>query len=231
MNPRDYEILLSDWLDQPHDANLQSEVEHAARHNPGLARLRDEWIRLNTLVNRTTSLPVQLDWDALRNDTLHRINEHTTSNLSHHDQTLENLDPWNAVANTIDWSTLRTGINRALDARLAPKRQTIRFPRVAAAILAAAALWALVALYPHTSADAPHTRGAAHVRIVPPAIATPPNAGKTHVRLTPPPGPNTEKNPQTPAHSAANHTPNTFFMLSAAGKTERCAYPEILSFH
>lgn len=66
MTRRKFERLLSDWMDEPHNAGLAQALAAAAEADPRLARVRDEWLRLDALLRAYRAENERVDWQHFR---------------------------------------------------------------------------------------------------------------------------------------------------------------------
>jgi hypothetical protein len=66
MSPEAFEETLSAWLDAPEDAALRAQIEAAVARDPQLRRLRDQYLRLQTLLTAAIARRAGVDWQRLQ---------------------------------------------------------------------------------------------------------------------------------------------------------------------
>ncbi len=176
-----FEQLVSEWLDQPGRDDLRRKIDQAAAESPELARLRDEWLRLDALTRGATRSANDVRWDRLRKHVnLEIVAADNQSELEDRYRRLTNVGQW------VDWSRLRTSISQAVD-EASSHSQVIRMPlrRIAAgiALFAAAAVFVLMVTIPPITSRT--TAGIASVSVRGPAGATESRASTTgYARIT-----------------------------------------------
>ncbi len=74
-----FEQLVSEWLDAPERADLRERVETAAGASSALARLRDEWVRLDHLARAALPGVARVDWRRVKACLLHPLTEDDSS--------------------------------------------------------------------------------------------------------------------------------------------------------
>jgi hypothetical protein len=143
MDREAFEQLVSAWLDQPQRDDLRLQIEAAVAESRELARVRDEWLRLDRLVRSCLPGVDGIDW--------RRLQEHIAAALAPDaaDTALdEQLRRFTDVGQRVDWPRLRQRISQAIGSS-AEKPTVIRFPlrRAAASIVLAAAAAALLLVF------------------------------------------------------------------------------------
>jgi hypothetical protein len=142
MDRETFEQLVCESLDQPERDDLRAAVEAAVKESPTLARLRDEWIRLDRLMRSAYRDLAIVDWARLRQRVSAKLGPAGVGEDV--DRQLRGLT---AVEKQVDWPRLRKRISQAVSEQ-ATAPQVIRFPlrRVAgaAALLATAAVLVLM---------------------------------------------------------------------------------------
>ncbi len=156
-----FEQLVSEWLDQPDCGDLRARVDAAAAQSPALARVKDEWLRLDQLIRAAGPSAGRVDWHRLRQRIVERLESAPIAvGVDERLRALTTIAPW------VDWPRLRRRISAAVagaDRELMVVR--LRRRRVAAAgvLLAAAAALVFMLTLPMKPASAP--TGFARVRV------------------------------------------------------------------
>ena len=136
MDREAFEQLVSEWLDRPHDAELRARVRVAVERSPDLARLLDEWTRLDRLVRDSSAAPLNVDWKRFTSRVAAAID------VGDQDAALSAaLRAAGAVDERVDWERFRQRVSQAVARDQRPTRPRIlrkRAPLVGALALAAA---------------------------------------------------------------------------------------------
>lgn len=156
-----FEQLVSQWLDQRDDDELRARVAAASR-DPALARIRDDWLRLDVaLRNANPGLGERVIWN--------RLHERITEQVVLADSSrsgFQTLRDATSVGDRVDWDTLRGRIMQATTAgdRAARLGAARRRRTIALTFLSAAAAFLLIAFfYPSGPTQSP--LGVAQVRV------------------------------------------------------------------
>jgi len=178
MTVQEFEQLLSSWLDEPQRQDLAATVEHAAAANPALARLREQYVRLERLAR---SLPgPKVDWTRLCQRISAAVDEAGVGEAAEDarlDEQLRQLLP--EISTRVDWHRLRDRLVAAVvreDARRRAARRTWRLVG-AGGLLAAAAcvtLWVGVAHWSVSRSQLSSPRNGVRANLILRVALTPP---------------------------------------------------------
>lgn len=145
-NPSDILELISRGDADPLTSAERAVVDRAIAADPGLARQRTAYARLDALLARFAELPDDVDWESLSGDITAEIRAEATDDVAVAsapivEQLSRSLPP-------VDWDAFRTRVSNAVrdEAAQQSSERTIKWPAVFSwvAPLAAAAMIALV---------------------------------------------------------------------------------------
>jgi len=167
MDREAFEQLVSEWLDQPGRDDLRLRIEAALAESPALARVKDQWLRLDRLVRGALPGIEHLDWSRLRHHIAMEIE--VSAAAGGLDERLRRLTD---VAPRVDWERLRKHVSRAV-ADADRQRAALRFPlrRMAAGFALLATAAALLLMFTLPAKPPAATTGFAQVRVSGPATA------------------------------------------------------------
>lgn len=146
MDRETFEQLVSQSLDQPEREQLRLRVEAAATQSAELARLKEQWLRLDRLVRGRSPAINRVNWPRFHQRVRAAIEEQGRSERFN-----EALRRATAIERRVDWPRFRERVSQAV-ARAGGQPPVIRFPlrRVAASVglVGAAAALALMLAFP-----------------------------------------------------------------------------------
>ncbi len=151
----EFEQLLSDWLDNPHDRDLCERLDAALAADPGLRSLSDQHQTIMSIL-ATPELPV--DWDALRAAIRSAIAaEAARSHGASDDDALDAaLARYRRIDDRVLWPRLQERISTRVAAERRPSLARRRWwLTVGASVTSAAAVLTLAVLQPWSATSGP----------------------------------------------------------------------------
>lgn len=150
-NPSDIFELISRGDADPLTPDERVIIDRAIAADPGLARQRAAYARLDALLARFAMLPDDVDWESLSGDITAEIRaEAAADDASHDDDAL--IETLSRPLPPVDWNAFHTRVAMAVrdEAAQLDRERTIKWPAVFSwvAPLAAAALIAIVVWRP-----------------------------------------------------------------------------------
>lgn len=144
-NPSDILELISRGDAEPMTSAERDVIAQAIAADPGLARERAAYARLDALLARFAELPADVDWEALSGDITAEIRAEAAAS---EDGVAPIVEQLSRPLPPVDWDAFRTRVSTAVreEAAQIDSQRTIKWPALFswAAPLAAAALIAIV---------------------------------------------------------------------------------------
>lgn len=216
MDRATFEQLVSEWLAEADRRDLGGLVAAAAAHDPELAKLRAQWVRLDELLRQPPAALARLDWDRVKARLSVALDQ--SADAAQAEARLdEQLRALAAAEPRVNWPVFQRRIRATVEDDVANVRRVRRIGwRVSAVtgmLAAAAALMLLLGQPPHLPRPTTGLRGVARVHVLPPgagAIAADSRHGVARVFVIEQTDTESSK-PGVP--SPTNPTPEVFFML------------------
>jgi len=165
MEPEAFEQLVSEWLDQRGREELRARIEAEVARAPELGRVRDEWLRLDTLLHAARLDPARIDWPRLRQRLLARLQAADGDSVD-----ATRVRELTDISGRIDWTRLRRRIADRVDQAGGAPRVIRSAPhRIAAGLGLLAAAAALVLMFVLPAGRAARPLGIARVHVAAPA--------------------------------------------------------------
>ncbi|HPF37420.1 MAG TPA: hypothetical protein P5081_11520 [Phycisphaerae bacterium] len=157
-NPSDILELISRGDADPLTPDERVVVDRAIAADPGLARERDAYARLDTLLARFALLPASVDWEELSGDITAMIREEAAATQAQEDDDAL-IEAVSRPLPPVDWKAFHARVASAVreEAAQAERERTIRWPAIFSwvAPLAAAAMIAIVVWGPFSPSKDP----------------------------------------------------------------------------
>ncbi len=150
MTHEQFEKLVSDWIDEPGNADAANAVADAVAADPGLARIRDQWLALDGALRAGGTCAARVEWDRFRRRVMDAVHERTP-----HDEDANEAARIDAelrastdLPAAVDWSRLKGAIVRQV--RKVRRRRLPAVWRAAYSVAAVAAAGLLAVMVPWT---------------------------------------------------------------------------------
>ncbi|MBU0639098.1 MAG: hypothetical protein KKB50_09560 [Planctomycetes bacterium] len=167
MQPEAFEQLVSQWLDEPQDAELHARIDAAAADSVELARLRDEWTRLDRLIRAARPTGLTVAWSRQKQRVMRELAEAAEPDAML-DATLAALP---GTAGRVDWQMYQRRVMDAVRTAGRPRRAVrVRWGYALSRAGAVAAAAVLVLMFSLPFGRHPGLKGVALVQVSPSAI-------------------------------------------------------------
>lgn len=150
MTHQEFEKLVSDWIDEPGNADAANAVAHAVAADPGLARVRDQLLALDGALRAGGTCTARVDWDRFRRRVMDAVHEHAPHDADAKEAARidAELRASTDLPAAVDWSRLQGAIVRRV--RKIRRRRVPVVWRAAYSVAAVAAAGLLAVLVPWT---------------------------------------------------------------------------------